>query len=80
MHGDTLSYAETFSEALAGLFDKQLVQSTKGDESVAELVTAARQAFRQYFELQGDGKFEDAAIQLRRLSNLLESLGIAAKH
>jgi hypothetical protein len=80
MHGDTLSYAETFSEALAGLFDKQLVQITKGDESVADLVTAARDAFRQYFELQGDGEFEEAAIQLRRLNDLLESLGVAAKH
>ena len=55
-------------------------ERTDGGESVAELVAGARQAFRQYLELQGDGKFEDAAIQLRRLNNLLESLGVAAKH
>jgi hypothetical protein len=78
MHGDTLSYAETFAEALAGLFEKQLVEATAGDETVVELVAAAQRAFRQYLQLQGEGEFENAAIELRRLNNLLASLRAAA--
>lgn len=78
MHGDTLSYAETFEDALAGLFEKQLIQVTNGDETFSELVAAAQVAFRDYLALQGDAQFEDAAIELRRLSELLESMRAAA--
>lgn len=78
MHGDTLSYAETFEDALAGLFEKQLIQVTNGDESLSELVAAAQVAFRDYLILQGDAQFEDAAIELRRLSELLELMRTAA--
>lgn len=77
MHGDNLSYAETFTEALAGLFDQQLQGIGEQRESVTDLVNAARQAFRQYLTLQGDGQFEDAADELRRLEKLLDALAEA---
>lgn len=73
MHGDTLSYAETFAEALAGLFDKQVGAKVSVDTS-GGLAAAAQQAFDAYLLAQGEGRFEDAAAALRRLSELLRAL------
>ena len=73
MHGDTLSYAETFAEALAGLFEKQ-ISTAVAFESTKGLAAAAQQAFEAYLLAQGDGRFEDAAAALRRLSELLTAL------
>ena len=78
MHGDTLSYAESFEAALAGLFEKQLTQVTYGDEPLSELAASAQMAFRDYLALQANAQFEEAAIALRRLSELLESMRTAA--
>ena len=78
MHGDTLSYAESFEGALAGLFEQQLTQVANGDESLADLAAAAQVAFRDYLALQASAQFEEAAIELRRLSELLESMRAAA--
>ena len=78
MHGDTLSYAETFSEALAGLFEKKMQRATAGDESIEQLALAAEQAFRQYLELHRAEQFEEAGVELGRLNDLLASLKTAA--
>lgn len=78
MHGDTLSYAESFEAALAGLFEKQLTQVTYGDEPLSELAASAQMAFRDYLALQANAQFEEAAIALRRLSELSESMRTAA--
>lgn len=74
MHGDTLSYAETFSDALEGLFDKQARPLATPDSSLAELANLANLAFETYLKLQGEGRFEEAAQQLRKLEGLLTSL------
>ena len=79
MHGDTLSYAETFAEALTGLFDdRQLATAAAANTSIEDLVSAAQQAFRKYLDLQAEARFEDAAVELRRLSDLLETLRATA--
>jgi len=74
MHGDTLSYAETFSDALEGLFDKQARPLATIDSSLSELARLANQAFESYLALQGEGRFEAAAQELRKLEGLLTSL------
>jgi uncharacterized membrane protein (UPF0182 family) len=77
MHGDDLSYAETFEEALEGLFE--------GDARVAPLPTStptslpqqarrANEAFESYLRLQGEGRFLEAARELDRLRQLLQDL------
>lgn len=79
MHGDTLSYAEDFSTALRGLFEggARRLPSAAGipeREAPAPLARQAQQAFEAYLRLQAQGKFEQAAKQLRELQRLLESM------
>jgi uncharacterized membrane protein (UPF0182 family) len=83
MHGDNLSYAETFDEALRGLFEGG-EQPTPGAtwESVEEgekaslddLIRQANDAFEDYLELQSQKRFTDAAKALERLQRALEEL------
>jgi hypothetical protein len=77
MHGDTMSYAETFEKALAGLFEggaRELPPDETEERAPRELARAANDAFERYLELQGAGKFEEAAKELTRLRELLEKL------
>ncbi|WP_303906017.1 UPF0182 family protein [Thiohalomonas denitrificans] len=76
MHGDTLSYAESFEEALEGLFKggvRDVPGAAPGGE-LAERAARAGQVFERYLQLQGQGRFEEAARQLRELRRLLQSM------
>jgi len=72
MHGDRLSYAETFDEALRGLFDAGAGDDANAD--LAELAKRARDAFDRYLAAQGEGRFSDAALELERLRSLLNQM------
>ncbi len=76
MHGDTLSYAESFGEALKGLFRGGVREVPGGAPTgeLSELAARASRAFEQYLQLQGQGQFEEAARQLRLLRRLLQSM------
>ena len=83
MHGDAISYADTFRGALEGLFDGE-----RSDELTLDLLTSevtgerglARQAndsFERYLELQAAQHFEEAGRELRELRDLLRRLAEA---
>jgi len=81
MHNDNLSYAETFDEALRGLFQPGAVQPSQtlaapGGEAapLGRLIDDAQAAFQDYLSHLGEGRFQDAAGALERLSQLLERL------
>jgi hypothetical protein len=82
MHGDNLSYAETFDKALQGLLTEggkkpppALALGLKGEKiSIKELISRANEAFKNYLRLQGEGRFDDAAKELTRLREALQQL------
>ncbi len=74
MHGDKLSYAETFDAAIDGLFraaPRTMASVLDRRGSVAEQASAA---FEGYLEALGQGRFEEAAAQLQALRDALEAL------
>ena len=83
MHGDNMSYAKTFDEALNGLFSKSpvlksLSQSEKTTPiTVSQLpgqIKAANEAFNNYLKLNADKKFSEAAKELEKLQQALQTL------
>jgi hypothetical protein len=80
MHGDELSYAESFDDALAGLYGETQpgtgLQTPGG--TTAELVDQASEAFDRYMKAMGEGNFPEAGQQLNSLSQLIEQLKAAA--
>jgi uncharacterized membrane protein (UPF0182 family) len=82
MHGDNLSYAETFDKALQGLFTDAakklpaaLALRFRGEKiSLKELISQANEAFKNYLRLQGEGRFPEAARELTRLQEALQQL------
>jgi hypothetical protein len=81
MHGDTLSYAETFDKALQGLFDKTIPAQAiteevpvKAGATLETLIQDADQAFNDYLRLLGEKRFQEAAQALDRLQNALTRL------
>lgn len=84
MHGDNLSYAKSFDEALTGLFaqetGKTSAKTPKKERVVNEITTIkqkiqqANDAFDSYLKLSGQKKFSDAAKQLEKLQQMLEQL------
>jgi len=77
MHSDRMNYAETFQDALAGLFEDQPPAAPSAAESgatQAELASQANQAFEDYLRLQGEGRFQEAARQLQRLNELINRM------
>ncbi len=81
MHGDNLSYAETFEAALEGLFDDTPGEATRvqtqiahGPESLSERARRANEVFERYVRLQGEGRFSEAGLELERLQSLLQSI------
>ncbi len=82
MHNDTLSYGESFDEALQGLFGEDSgasVSSVPGTALPAEsdldgLIDSAGEAFSGYLEALGNKEFQGAAHQLQRLESALNQL------
>ncbi len=83
MHGDKLSYAETFDEALKGIFDDTRDQPViaggeqsipKIDTNIENTIKQANEAFNNYLNATGDGNFNEASEELKRLKSLLERL------
>ncbi len=82
MQNDDLSYAETFDEALQGLYGqaqpkRQLSTEEKSsipEGTISDQIKEANQAFENYLKLQSEKKFEEAAKELNKLQQLLESL------
>lgn len=79
MHGDDLSYAETFDQALRGLFqegarelpDEGLVA---GEITGEELIQQANTAFQDYLRLLGEKNYQQAGEALQRLEQSLQQL------
>jgi uncharacterized membrane protein (UPF0182 family) len=82
MHGDNLSYAETFDKALQGLLAEAgrkppsfAAPGLKGERiPLKELISRANEAFKNYLRLQGEGRFAEAANELTRLQEALQQL------
>ncbi len=88
MHGDDMSYGESFDKALAGIFSKNNTKipnisetgTTKSSSqpsqnfSTGEKINAANNAFNNYLKLNSQKKFSEAAKELEKLQNLLNEL------
>jgi len=82
MHGDNLSYAETFDKALKGLFEDveaAVEEGTKeevqpGTMTLKEQIQKANEAFNRYIENTGKQDFEAASQALQELKQSLNSL------
>jgi uncharacterized membrane protein (UPF0182 family) len=81
MHGDNLSYANTFDEALQGLFKEGVpgmaqpeTEEAAAPGSVKEMIENANQAFNSYLRLLGEKRFEEAGRELQRLQRELQRL------
>ncbi|MCL5030181.1 MAG: UPF0182 family protein [Bacteroidetes bacterium] len=86
MHGDNMSYAKTFEDALNGLFTKssnvqvasqqvQQVQTAPSiNNSMQEQVRIANDAFNNYLKFSGDKKFTEAAKELEKLQQALQQM------
>ncbi len=85
MHEDTLSYAETFEEALQGLFGDAPAQPPLGTPTpdggamgLRPLVNQAADAFQRAMQALGENAFQDAAEALGQLQQSLKQLRNAA--
>jgi hypothetical protein len=78
MHNDRLSYAETFSEALKGLFEKGRLPDREGpvkeDLLTEELIQKANKAFEDYISSLGNKQFGASASALSDLEKTLQRL------
>jgi uncharacterized membrane protein (UPF0182 family) len=74
MYGDTMSYAESFDQALRGLYGAGTVPGLASTVSVEELAARANEAFEAYLDALGERRFEDATEQLKTLKELLGRL------
>ncbi|MBD3237094.1 MAG: hypothetical protein GF330_10345 [Candidatus Eisenbacteria bacterium] len=82
MHGDNLSYAETFDRALAGLIEGEpppaMRRAPVGGPgrrvgTLAEEARRANRAFEDYLSALGSGDFQRAASALEQLQSALEA-------
>ena len=80
MHDDRLSYAETFEQALQGLFKgvparpEKLGPVEEASLSIRELIRSANESFNRYLEAMGNKRFQEATDSLQRLESLLKDL------
>jgi uncharacterized membrane protein (UPF0182 family) len=84
MHGENMSYAKTFDEALNGLFGKSVptIQKVtpKGDTTniiiptMQNQIRAANEAFNNYLKFIGDKRFNESAKELEKLQQTLQTL------
>lgn len=87
MHNDRLSYAETFDEALKGLFGegpptpapRPGPRTRPVEGTTAELIRRARRAFDDYLRYTGQKDFERASRALGELQDALEKLSAASR-
>ncbi len=90
MHGDNLSYGETFEKALQGLFNKteqplpvteQKIQSAKEEPVItnSQLIRNANEAFDNYLKYLGEKKFNESSKELEKLQNYLKQLSEKVK-
>jgi uncharacterized membrane protein (UPF0182 family) len=83
MHGDHLSYADTFEAALEGLLEAAAgaapVAAPTAPASLSEQARSANEAFESYLRLQGEGRFSEAGRELERLRELLQRLAGSAR-
>ena len=73
MHGDQLSYATNFADALAGLVTSHPAGVPAAD-SGASLAQEANAAFAGYLAAQGRGEFQSAAGYLQALQEALQMM------
>jgi hypothetical protein len=82
MHGDDLSYGETFEAALEGLFEGLTysgpASSSAATGSMAEQAHRANEAFERYRRLQAEGRFGEAGRELEQVHELLQQLAAGA--
>jgi len=82
MHNDTLSYAESFEQALQGLLGRTAPKpantggETRGGFSASELVRRAGDAFDSYLNALGEKRYQDASNALDQLDSALQGLSI----
>ncbi len=82
MHGDDMSYAESFEKALEKLFasssnqqvENATVQISKNSKLPTSLVKQANEAFNNYLKYSGEKRFSDAAKELEKLQKTLQNL------
>lgn len=80
MHGDNLSYAETFEQALQGIFGKAERAIDMEDElgetvvSTKELIQKANDAFQNYLRYLGEKNYREAGNALQTLEESLKKL------
>ena len=92
MHGDNMSYAKNFNDALAGLFSKAPSSQNFSQQgimpqenvrqpanetvktSMQDQIRNANDAFNNYLKYLGDKRFSDAAKELEKLQQSLQSL------
>ncbi|MBX3186076.1 MAG: UPF0182 family protein [Labilithrix sp.] len=75
MHGDEMSYAPTFAEALEGLVTgRPVAAGDRGAMTPSEAATEANRAFDDYVRLMSTGDFAEAGKQLEVLRDALRSL------
>ncbi len=90
MHGDNLSYAETFDKALQGLFgktvqplqvttQKQQITMEQPEISNSQLIRNANNAFENYLKYLGEKKFSESSKELEKLQDYLKHLSEKAK-
>jgi uncharacterized membrane protein (UPF0182 family) len=72
MHGDKLSYAESFDVALEGLFAPGTPAVSRTEKvTLRQAGEKANAAFERYLTAQGEHRFQDAAEALSQLQSLL---------
>jgi hypothetical protein len=84
MHEDDLSYAETFDEALRGLFKEgegELPAEGAIGKKITfeELINQANSAFEEYLQYLGGKRYQDASDALEELEKTLQQLSEQAK-
>ncbi len=83
MHGDDMSYADSFDKALAKFFNTSIASSNEVSRQASTnqnntpykgLIRQANEAFNNYLKYSGQKKFPDAAKELEKLQEALNKL------
>ncbi len=83
MHGDDMSYAQTFDQALNKFFNassnnnpppQEISTKQKSTTPNSDLIQQANKAFNNYLKYSGQKKFNEAAKELEKLQEALQKL------